>query len=331
MQGVGAALSWNANGNSGCTWSSNDPAINGTAATSSPTPVNPTTAGSYSYTLNCTTPLATSSQTVTLTVVQQPTVGLAPATVLQGSGATLSWNTFASVNPSPWTCTWTSTDGSFVAPTSATGPKTVTPTSAGTFTYTLTCPAPSTPVTVNLTVNAPQMPLISVSPNSITQGQSATLSWTIFAGDACNASSIPANPNFTGIKPVSGSLSVTPTTPGPYIYTLTCTAPATTQSATLTVMAQLAKIAITVTGSDIDGVGDHGTVQWTLSGGASGCQVSGAWPSHSTPQFFPFPVTASGSKSVTFTAAGTYTYTLSCTNPSTPVRTSVFIKAFGDD
>ena len=68
LGGLGTALSWNANGNSGCTWSSNDPAINGTTATSSPTPVNPTTAGTYSYTLKCATPLATSSQTVTLTV-----------------------------------------------------------------------------------------------------------------------------------------------------------------------------------------------------------------------------------------------------------------------
>jgi hypothetical protein len=330
--GVGATLTWNANGNGGCTWSSDDPAINLTAATSSPTVVNPAAKPTpYSYTLNCTTPLATSSQTVTLSVVQQPTVSLAPATVTQGSSAVLSWNTFATVNPSSWTCAWTSTPAGFVGPPGATGTTTVTPTSAGSFSYTLTCPAPSVPVTVNLTVNAPTAPVISFSPSSITQGQSAMLLWTLYPGDVCNASSNPVNPSFTGMVMSSGPLKVTPAAAGTYVYTLTCTVPVTTTSATLTVTPQLAKIAIAVTGSDFDDVGDRGTLQWTLNGGTSGCHVSGVWPSHSTPQFSPFAVSASGSRSVSFTAAGTYTYTLSCTNPSTPAQTSVVIRPYDGD
>ena len=57
--------------------------------------------------------------------------------------------------------------------------------------------------------------------------------------------------------------------------------------------------------------------------------MSGSFPPHSVPQFSPFPVSASGTKSITFTAAGTYAYTLSCANPSTPVQTSVCIQAYG--
>jgi hypothetical protein len=296
--------------------------------------VNPASAGSYNYTLNCTTPLATSSQTVTLIVVQQPTVSLSPASVIQGSGATLTWNTYASVNPNPWTCTWSSNDGTFVAPVAASGSMPVTPTAPGAFNYTLTCPAPSVAVTVTLTVTAPQAPLIGVSPSSITQGQSSTLSWTIYQGDVCSASSSGTDTNvndrFTGMKPASGVLVVTPNAVGSDTYTLTCTAPVTAQSATLTVTPQLAKIAITVTGNDLDGVGDVGTLQWTLSGGASGCQVSGVWPLHSVPQFSPFPVASSGSMPVTFTAVGTYTYNLSCSNPAAPAQTSVLIHDGGE-
>jgi hypothetical protein len=161
------------------------------------------------------------------------------------------------------------------------------------------------------------------------------LSWTIFPGDVCNASTTGTDTNpkdsFSGMEAASGSLPVTPNAAGTDTYTLTCSVPAATSAATtLTVTPQLGKIAISVSGFDLDGVGDRGTLAWSLSGGASGCQVSGTWPSRSVPQFSPFPVAASGSTQVTFTAVGTYTYTLSCTNPSTPVQTSVVIREFDD-
>ena len=89
-------------------------------------------------------------------------------------------------------------------------------------------------------------------------------------------------------------------------------------------------IAINVSGSGYaDGDGDSddkATLSWSLSGGATGCEVSGAWPPHTVPQFSLFPVTASGSRQILFTAAGTYTYTLTCSNPSAPVQTSVVIQ-----
>lgn len=323
---TGAALAWTANGGTGCSWISNDPALNGKAASTSPTSVNPASAGTYTYALACTGPIATTSPPVTLIVVQQPTVSLTPTPVLQGTGATLTWNTFASVNPNPWACTWTSNDPGFVSPAGASGSMTVTPKSAGTFTYTLTCPSPTTPASATLTVNAPQAPTISVSPSSVIVGNSAQLNWTINAGDVCSASTTDPSAKFAGPLAVgSNSMTVKPTAAGTYSYTLTCSVPAVTTSASLTVTPQLAKISISIVPVyDLD-IGDPGVLSWSLSGGATGCQVSGSWPRYAVPQFSPFAVTASGSLRVTWKTAGTYTYTLSCTNPSTPVQTSVVI------
>jgi hypothetical protein len=322
VQGTGTTISWNSNGNTGCTWSSNDPAFAASGASGSVN-VNPA-AGTYTYTYACTGP-AQSSQTLTLTVVQQPTASVAPSPIIQGSSSTLTWTGSTSV------CSWSSTDAGFTAPAAGTasGSTAVKPSAAGSFTYTLTCPSPTQPATATLTVNAPQPPVISVSPSSITLGTSSTLSWTINTGDVCTGSSTGTDTNpadaFTGMIGVSGSKSLTPNATGTDTFTLNCTVPGTSQSASLTVNPSLAKIAISATPIyDLD-IGDPGILAWSLSGGASGCVVSGTWPKFAVPQFSPFPVSASGSKTVTWKTAGVYTYTLTCTNPSTPVQTSVTI------
>ena len=325
LNGTGAMLTWNANVSSGCSWSSTDPALNGVAATTSPTAVNPAAIGTYSYTLSCNTPLATASKPVSLSVVQQPTVSLSPGMVIQGSGSTLSWT--GNNNG----CAWSSTDPGFNAQNagSVNGNTLVKPTSAGSFGYTLTCPAPTQAATATLTVNAPQPPAISVSPNPIIQGSSSTLSWTINQGDVCTASSTGTDTNkadtFTGPIAASGSLKLTPNTAGSDTYSLNCTVPAVTESATLTVNPQLAVISISVTPVyDLD-TGDPGILAWKLSNNPTGCIVSGTWPKYAAPQFSPFPVAASGSTRVTWNTAGVYTYTLSCTNPAAPAQTSVTI------
>jgi hypothetical protein len=324
VQGSGATITWNANGNTGCSWSSTDPTFTAPTGASGSTVVNPTTAGSFSYTYACTAPVAT-TQSVTVSVVQQPTLTLSPSTVIQGSGAMLSWNYNGNSG-----CTWMSSDPGFTTPTGSSGSTTVKPASAGSFSYTLTCPAPTQPVTVTLTVNAPQPPAISVSPSSITLGNSSTLAWTINTGDVCTGSSSGTDTNaadaFTGMVGVSGSKSVTPNHTGTDTYTLTCTVPATSKSATLTVNPSLAKIAISVALSGDGDLDDPATLSWSLSGGATGCVVSGAWPKYAVPQFSPFAVSASGSNKLRFTAAGTYIYTISCTNPSTPASTSVTVR-----
>jgi hypothetical protein len=328
VQGSGATLTWNDNGNNGCTWSSTDPSFTAPSGTSGTTTVNPTSAGTYTYTLACTAP-ATTTPAIALTVVQQPTAGLSTTSVVQGSGATLTWNTNGNSG-----CTWSSTDPAFTltGPAAPSGTTSVKPASAGSFTYTLTCPPPTTAVVATLTVNAPPPPVISVSPTSVIQGNTAMLSWTIKPGDVCTAGSTGTDTNpsdaFTGMEAASGSKTLKPNATGTDTYTLTCTVPAVTESATLTVTQPLAKVSISVSGSShADGDGDsddRASLSWTLSNGV-GCEVSVAGPTHSVPQFSPFPVTASGSRQVIFTAVGTYTYTLQCTNDLAPATTSVVI------
>jgi hypothetical protein len=155
------------------------------------------------------------------------------------------------------------------------------------------------------------------------------LSWTINPGDVCTGSSSGTDTNgadaFTGMKGVTGSMVVTPNATGSDTYTLTCTVPVTAQSTTLAVTPSLAQISISIVPVyDLD-IGDPGILSWSLSGGTTGCVVSGSWPKFSVPQFSPFPVSTSGSKRVTWKTAGIYAYTLSCTNPAAPVQTSVTI------
>jgi hypothetical protein len=332
LQGSGTTLYWNQNGNSNCTLNGTDGLSSSlsqspaSGTTTVNTTVNPSATGpvTYTYTLACTGPPATPAQLITLTVVPQPTLQISTSSVIQGSSAALSWNTYGN---SPCSLTSSPVDSSLTVatPVPATGSATVTPASPGSFTYTLTCPSPAAPVSAALTVTAPQAPLIGVSQSSIVQGNSATLSWTLYSGDVCTASTTDPNDQFSGPLAIgAGSMTVKPSSPGTYTYTLACTVPAATKSVTLTVTPQLARCGISASGPPEGGAGS-GTLSWSLSGGPSGCQVSGSFPSHSAPQFSTFPVSASGSKQLTFSGSGTYTYTLSCTNPSSPVSTSVVI------
>lgn len=85
---------------------------------------------------------------------------------------------------------------------------------------------PATPPTVSVTV----------APASITQGQSATLTWSASDGTTCTASG-----GWSGTQATSGTQSVTPSSSGSVTYSLACSggsySGSTTQSATLTVAA----------------------------------------------------------------------------------------------
>jgi hypothetical protein len=78
---------------------------------------------------------------------------------------------------------------------------------------------------------------ISVSPTNIPLGKSATLSWSSSGVLACTASGA-----WSGSQPSQGSLTVTPSTTGTLLYTLTCSTAngSVAQSATLTVIAAAA-------------------------------------------------------------------------------------------
>jgi len=73
---------------------------------------------------------------------------------------------------------------------------------------------------------------ISVNPSSIYLTQSATLTWTTYYADSCEASD-----SWSGTEATNGTVTETPTASGTYTYTLTCTGSggSTTSSTVLTV------------------------------------------------------------------------------------------------
>ncbi len=195
-----------------------------------------TTNKTYSYTLTCSNAGGSTSATTSVTVSSgtsssPPAVTLAvsPSTIGTGSSSTLSW----SVTNNPTSCTasgsWSGSQGS--SGSTSTGVKS----SAGSYTYTLNCSnaAGSNSKTVTLTVVATPVIIISISPSTITAGNSATIGWIA----SNNPSSCTASGNWSGTKAASGNQSVTPSSTGNYTYSLSCTnsGGSSTNSTTLTV------------------------------------------------------------------------------------------------
>jgi uncharacterized repeat protein (TIGR03803 family) len=204
----------------------------------------------------------------------------------------------------------TTNGGAWAGAEVAGGTATVTPTATGVFVYALSCAYPQPtgtlgPQFAQLTVTAAVTPAptvtLTATPNSVTLGQSSTLTWT-----STNATSCTASGAWNGGEPVSGSLGVTPSAAGAQTYTLTCTGAggSAMASATLSAVAPVVP-APTVTLADNPTsitVGQSSTLTWT-STNATSCSASGGWSGTEA---------VAGTQVVTPTATGTTTFTLTC-------------------
>lgn len=96
-------------------------------------------------------------------------------------------------------------------------------------------PPPPPPAATTVTITA--------SPNSVSQGQSATLTWSTTNATSCTASADPAESDWSGSQSSAGSQSVTPALQGTISYTLTCNGAggSGSGSASVTVSAAVAK------------------------------------------------------------------------------------------
>lgn len=146
-----------------------------------------------------------------------------PATITKGESATLSWSSRNTTD-----CGITPAIGSV----STAGSTTITP--AADTVYSLSCSGPggTTGSTASIAVTAPPAPPVppaptsslTVTPASITKGETATLAWT-----SENATDCTIQPEIGAVKP-QGSMTITPA--ADTAYTLTCTgAGGTTSSA----------------------------------------------------------------------------------------------------
>jgi hypothetical protein len=91
-------------------------------------------------------------------------------------------------------------------------------------------------------------PTVSMSATflSITVGQSTMINWSTTNATSCTASATPAANDWTGPEPTSGSISVTPTAAGTFIYMLMCTGAGGSAPGSVSVVASVpANIAIT--------------------------------------------------------------------------------------
>jgi hypothetical protein len=145
---------------------------------------------------------------------------------------------------------------------------------------------------------------IAVSPTSITLGDSATLSWSSTYATTCTASDALSGP-----EALAGSQAVSPENEGEVTYTLTCTGPggSTTASATLTVSLtepEAPSVDLSIDPSRIR-VGGSAELSWSANN-ATSCVASGDWDGARP---------LDGTETVAPEGRGVFTYTLTCEGP----------------
>jgi len=334
--GSSASLTWSSTNATSCTaggGTGSDGWTGSVGTSSSGTSVGPfSSAGTYTYTLTCTGPGGTGSSTsVAINVTTPPpaaTVGTftaSPATIQTGQTASLAWtsNTATSCTASGGTGSdgWTGSVG-----TSSTGTSTGTISTAGSYTYTLTCTGPGgtgAPSSVTLNVTNPPGAGAAISSftaanSQLTTGQGTTLSWSTTNATACTASGgLGGSDGWTGTEPISSTgTSIGPfSTTGTYTYTLNCSGPggasgANSVSINVTSPPPAATVSRFSASPSTMETGQSSTLSWSSSN-ATACTAiggTGVWVGS-------VGTASTGFSTGVINTAGTYTYTLSCTGP----------------
>jgi phospholipase C len=162
------------------------------------------------YTATVTGPSGTASSSVTITVnpaLPVVTLTATPDHILAGQSSALGWQS--------QNATALSIDNGVGTVSGANGTTSVSPAATTTYTITATGPGGSSTATATVAVPASNQlaATITVSPTSISPGQSATLTW-----GSQNATAVSISPGIGSVQP-SGSMPVSPT--GTTTYTIT--------------------------------------------------------------------------------------------------------------
>jgi hypothetical protein len=139
-------------------------------------------------------------------------IGANPTALTVGESTTLTWSTS--------NATGCQASGDWSGTVALSGSQLVTPATARSFTYTLTCNGVAGSEVVVAAAATTPVPTVSLSlaPASVAAGQSSTLTWSTTNATACAASGA-----WAGSRAVSGSITVTQTVASTYTYSLTCT------------------------------------------------------------------------------------------------------------
>ncbi len=190
-----------------------------------------------------------------------PTIGLfevKPTMIIAGEQATIQWDikgATSSVSISPG-----------IGNVPASGTKTVSPGSTTIYTLAASNLGGSARSTATLTVTGPPPTIdnFSFNPDTISSGQSATLSWGV-----SNATSVSINPEIGNVEP-SGTREVSPHETTAYTLTVSNDVGNSTRSATLTVyMTSAPIISIFSANPSTVGSGKQATLTWEVIGATS--------------------------------------------------------------
>ncbi len=307
-----------------------------------------TTLGTYTYTLTCSSGALSVQQSVTATFENNPpyvTASLSPTTVTFSNSpadyVTVSWNSNMS------TCipnVLVALTDPLRIPYQAQASGTFGPAASGAFPISVTCALPgnnptrvtSTPITLNVLPPPAPTETFSISPTSVAQGQSFTVSWSSTNSTYCEGTggipNIGWNSNGAFALGPSGTFTYTPGGPGQvgqFTFGITCesidssaVSPTSTQ-AQLTVQALTSTL--TASASNIT-IGNSFTLTWSSSG-ATGCTASGGGANGSP---WSGPIAASGTITQTASESGSFTYTLTCTGDgysATPQQVTINVSA----
>ncbi|MEM6639946.1 MAG: hypothetical protein AAF610_08590 [Pseudomonadota bacterium] len=260
---------------------------------------------SATYTLSCDGPGGAIERSVTVTVNPAPTVSLTanPTSVAQNTSSTLSWS---SQNATACTASGGWSGARATSGTESTGALT------SARTYQITCSGAGGEASATATVTILPSPTLSfsASPNTVTQGESAILSWTTSNATECTASG-----DWSGLRGVSGSTS-TGALSQTSDYTLSCSGAGGTVARTVTVNVNAVPaptLTLTATPESVL-TGQSSTLSWS-SGNANSCVASGGWSGSQS---------LSGSVS-TGALSSTTSFTLNCSNASRAVSRSVTV------
>ena len=291
----------------------------------------PTASGTFNFTVTATdstTPTATGARAYTL-IVDPPNITVSPASVTSATAAVSYSQTF-SASGGNGAYTFSLSAGSLPAGITfdaATATISGTPTASGTFNFTITATDETTPAgsgsqAYSLAI-AP--PAIDVTPTSLTNGTAGTLYSQSFTADGGNgaytyslsAGSLPAGMNFDA---ATATISGTPTASGTFNFTITAmdeTTPAGSGSRTYTLV--LAPPTITVAPTTLtDGAVTAAYIESITASGGIGTYTydvtAGALPAGLT-------LASDGTLSGTPTASGTFNFTVTATDQTTPAAT----------
>jgi hypothetical protein len=239
------------------------------------------------------------------------TLSSSSTSLASGNPLMLSW-----VASGATTCTasgGSSGDG-WAGPQSASGSVTVTNSTGGTVTYTLSCLIGQEigigSVVVNWDYIPPTVTLTGGSNGAVTLGITRGLNWGSNVQPCVASGGFPGD-GWAGPQPTSGSFPATATQVGFAVYTLTCGTGTNSATASVAIYG-VAPYETLVSNTPQVKVGSIIEFNWFGYGTGAPCTPSGGsatdgWVSDG------FGLVQNGSRTTSESAPGTYTYTLNCT------------------